>query len=121
MALPRINGFERHVILFAKDWYNKVLDRKNSIDSLKILLSKYANISVDHISDDQIYKLVVSTFCKYNTRYDQEEVLDRLFDYFWNKNGNMVSRETVTENMLKMIAVIVIKDVYDLDTTLLEV
>ena len=122
MNLPKIEGFERHVILFAKGWYDKVLDKNLSqTQKLKILLSKYSELELVYISDNHIYEIVVDAFCKYNSSREQSEVLSRLFYPFWNKNGNMVSRETILENMLGMLSIVKIQDKYELDMTLLEI
>ena len=122
MNLPKIEGFERHVVLFAKNWYDRFFDKDMSqSQKLKILFSKYSELEPEYFSDAHIYAAVADTFCKYNSPREQSEVLKRLFSPLWNKNGNMVSQETIIENMLGMISIIEIKDKYDLDGTLLDI
>lgn len=59
--MDNITGFEKHVILYAKGWYNKT---KDPIRDLKKLLAHYCATEVKDIRTKHIYNFLISTFLK---------------------------------------------------------
>ena len=59
--MRNVEGFEVHVVLYAKHWYKR---SGNPILDLKKLLSRYCEMRVSDIRTNDIYGYLVSTFLK---------------------------------------------------------
>ena len=75
------DNFGHHVVLYAKNWHGR---SGNPIADLKAMLSLYAGIDIQYISDRDIYGMIASTFaeCVHN-QYDISEAIMEMIGKKW--------------------------------------
>ncbi len=117
--LKKIDGFDRHIILYSKNWYGKSRDHRGQVmylEDIAALLCKWA--ALDNVPKRDVFELVMDTFLEYVPLSHQREGFRRLFAWK-NDEETSVTIHELLEMAIGKLSVVKIQDVYELDMTLL--
>jgi len=68
------SGLENHVILYAKGHYG---NSGNIIEDLREIISTYAWIELEHVSEKDVKKIIISAFERFVREHDKIQALER--------------------------------------------
>lgn len=94
--MRKIQGFEEHVVLYAKHWYKRT---KDPIRDLKKLLSHYCGMELKDIRTNDIYGFLISAFL--NTMSDKtntcvySDAITEMLGKRWGRKGSLKDRKPV--------------------------
>lgn len=97
------SGFEKHIILYAKGWYDKDpnLTGNSYMEDLKKMLSCWAWVEEKYIRDRDIYEHVISVLVKFGewkeSPHEMKETLLEMIGQRWGQNkGGLSDRDPLT-------------------------
>lgn len=100
---------ERHIILYAKDWYKK----NNVIEDLRVLISKTRGCN--KVYNEDIWRILIECF-RFLSHYQQNNYLFRLFRPFgYLKFQESISFEQSIDSLLGLLGTIAVKDNPDME------
>jgi len=92
--MPKAKGFTKHIILYAKGWYEKT--DKGIIEDLRRILAKYSNSDINYISDVHLWEFLAEAYSEYAQYFSVSQQRDWLLDLVnkkWTSEWNLPPRK----------------------------
>lgn len=67
---------DRHIILYSKGWYTR---SANVVDDMRVLVAERCGLEREHVSDADLWHVLVGCLERHCDRRDMQDILDELF------------------------------------------
>ena len=84
--------FDHHILLYAKNWYKR---SENIVADLRVLLCEYSALYPEHVSDNDIRRLLCGCWNEYAPWFNKDEQLQEMLGWSWYNNFRQRTPEEI--------------------------